>query len=80
MPKIKTAQKRRIYGIYEGIELYQSRRGFVYVPIVLDTKKKSSSGTQMLKNGLEQGLLRSLVDFGSPYLLYEIVVCWLVAR
>lgn len=29
MPKIKTAQKRRIYGIYEGIELYQSRRGFV---------------------------------------------------
>src|SRR5699024_5558503 len=25
----KTAQKRRIYGIFEGMELYQSRRGFV---------------------------------------------------
>lgn len=24
-----TAQKRRIYGIFEGMKLYQSRRGFV---------------------------------------------------
>lgn len=54
--------------------------GKAYVPIMLDTKKESSSGTQILKNGMKQRLLSSLIDFENLYSLYEIVVCWRAAR
>ena len=33
----KTAQKQRIYGIFDGMELYQSRRGFVRCRTEIDT-------------------------------------------
>lgn len=52
----------------------------IYVPTVLDTKKKPLSGTEIPKKGIKQGLSRSIADFGSPYLLYGIVACWSAAR
>ncbi|OUP76823.1 hypothetical protein B5F08_09945 [Anaeromassilibacillus sp. An172] len=52
----------------------------IYVPAVLDTKKKPFSSTEIPKNGIKQGLSRSISDVGSPYLLYEIVIYWSVAR
>lgn len=60
--------------------LYQSRNGFIYIPTVLDTKKKPFSGTEIPKKGIKQGLSRSIADFASPYLLCEIAVCRTAAR
>lgn len=39
--------------------------GRVYVPAVLDTKKKPFSGTETPNKGIKQGLSRSIADFGS---------------
>lgn len=37
----------------------------IYVPAVLDTKKKPFSGTETPNKGIKQGLSRSIADFGS---------------
>ena len=39
--------------------------GRLYVPAVLDTKKKPFSGTETPNKGIKQGLSRSIADFGS---------------
>ncbi|WP_143436034.1 hypothetical protein [Intestinibacillus massiliensis] len=43
-------------------------------------RKSPSSAHKIPKNGINQGLSRSIADFGSPYLLYGIVVCRPAAR
>ena len=56
------------------MELYQSRRGFVYVPADFDTKEKAFFGAKAAEKDLKQGLPRSYSDFGSPCFMCLVIL------